>query len=197
MKAMILTITEAINALLNKQRPCIIAIDGRCAAGKTTLAAKLQEKLDCPVIPMDHFFLRPEQRTEERLRTPGGNVDYERFLTEVMTPLRAGNAFQYRPYDCQKQELAESIRIIPKNPVIVEGSYSCHPALWENYDLKIFLTIDEKEQLQRIQKRNGEAALTAFCNKWIPMEEMYFSAYRIAQHCDLQFQPSAADMSGF
>lgn len=34
----------------------LVAIDGRCAAGKTTIAAKLQELCSCNVIHMDHFF---------------------------------------------------------------------------------------------------------------------------------------------
>lgn len=183
---MVSIITEAARALPQQQLH-LIAIDGRCAAGKTTLAAHLQKELDCPVIHMDDFFLRPEQRTEKRLRTPGENVDYERFLLEVMTPLRAGRNFQYRPYDCGKQELAAPVAITPENIVIIEGSYSCHPALWENYDLKIFLSIESADQLQRIRERNGEAALPVFCEKWIPLEELYFSTYRIEQHCDLRF----------
>ena len=59
--------------------PFLLAIDGRCAAGKTTLAAQLARLSGCTVVPMDHFFLRPEQRTEERFLEPGGNVDRERF----------------------------------------------------------------------------------------------------------------------
>lgn len=185
---MISTIIEAVNALPKKETIQIIAIDGRCAAGKTSLAARLQEELHCPVIHMDHFFLRPEQRTEERLAAPGGNVDYERFLQEVITPLHLGGMFCYSPFDCKTQSLTNAIQILPKNYAIIEGSYSCHPALEENYDLKIFLSTDAKEQIHRIQKRNGEAALTAFREKWIPLEETYFSAYQVAERCDLQFQ---------
>lgn len=183
---MISKVTEAIKALPKKQLQ-IVAIDGRCAAGKTTLAAHLKEEMNCPVIHMDDFFLRPEQRTELRLNTPGGNVDYERFLIEVITPLCAGASFHYRPYDCHKQEFGKPIHIFPKELVIVEGSYSCHPALREHYDLKIFLNIDKKKQCERIEKRGGKAALTAFREKWIPLEELYFSACRIAEHCELQF----------
>lgn len=185
---MISTITKAVSALPQNQQLKIIAIDGRCAAGKTTLAARLQEEMHCPIIHMDHFFLRPEQRTKERFDTPGGNVDYERFLMEVMAPLRTDTAFCYRPYDCHKQTWAEPIHIIPKDLVIIEGSYSCHPALRENYDLKIFLTVDRETQHKRIKERGGEAALTTFREKWIPLEELYFSTYRTAEYCELQFQ---------
>ena len=50
---------------------------------------------------MDDFFLRPEQRTAQRLAQSGGNVDWERFQAEVLIPLRQGISFSYRPYDCR------------------------------------------------------------------------------------------------
>ena len=38
----------------------IIAVDGRCAAGKTYLASRIKEDINCNVIHMDHFFLLPK-----------------------------------------------------------------------------------------------------------------------------------------
>ena len=175
------------NSHSNKQS-YIVAIDGRCGSGKTTLASYLQKQRDCTVIHMDHFFLRPEQRTAGRLQTPGGNVDYERFIEEVMVPLKQGVSFRYCPYDCSRQVLAEPIEIEPKDIVIVEGSYSCHPALWDDYDLRVFLTVDSKRQLERIRRRNGDMAVATFQDKWIPLEEKYFAAYRTEERCDLRFE---------
>lgn len=138
---------------------------------------------------MDHFFLRPEQRTEERLKTPGGNVDYERFLEEVLNPIKEGEReILYRPYDCHRQELAEPISVIPGNVCLVEGSYSCHPALWDRYDLHVFLTVDEEEQMRRIIRRNGEENADMFRKRWILLEESYFAAYRIKERCDLRLE---------
>lgn len=178
--------------LRREKRHLLIAIDGRCAAGKTTLAARLQEACGCNVIPMDHFFLRPEQRTAQRMSEPGGNVDYERFLKEVLIPLKKGEMFSYRPYDCHRQGLIEAVRVAPNSVNIIEGSYSCHPVLYQNYDLTIFLTVDEAEQLRRIRCRNGEAGAAQFQEKWIPLEERYFSAYHVKERCNLCFQTGEA-----
>ena len=68
----------------------LVAIEGGSASGKTTLGELLQNVYGCPVFHMDDFFLRPEQRTEARFAQPGGNVDRERFLEEVLIPLREG-----------------------------------------------------------------------------------------------------------
>ena len=81
-----------IRALLDRQTRVIAAIDGRCGAWKSTLAAQLQAQLSCRVFHMDDFFLRPEQRTAARLAQPGENVDHERFLSEVLQPALRGEA---------------------------------------------------------------------------------------------------------
>ena len=174
----------AIDSLLQGVPHAVVAIDGRCGAGKTTLAARLQAHYNCTVIPMDHFFLRPEQRTSERLAMPGENVDHERFMVEVLIPLSRGEAFAYRPFDCSKMALGMPMSINPKGLTIVEGSYSCHPSLWEHYDLRIFLTVDPEEQMRRITVRNGTYA-KVFQEKWIPLEERYFAAFDLASRCDL------------
>lgn len=181
-------IQAVLGPLAKMDAPLRIAIDGRCSAGKTTIANRLQNVFECNALHMDDFFLRPEQRTEERLRQPGGNVDWERFREEVLFPLRCDVPFSYQPYDCHTQMLKEPVKVEPKRLTIVEGSYSCHPELWDFYNLHIFLTISSAEQRRRIQCRNGEAALKIFQNKWIPLEERYFEAFQIEQRCEFCFQ---------
>lgn len=150
------------NEIEKRDKPLIIAIDGRCAAGKTTLAKRLREMLGCSVIHADSFFPRPEQRTAERLNEPGGNLDYERLLAEVILPLERGGAFSYRPFSCKTQNLIDEVHVEPNEVTIIEGSYSCHPLLWEHYGLRVFLTVDPAEQLRRIERRGGADALTVF-----------------------------------
>ena len=152
----------------------LVAIEGRCASGKSTLADQLSAHYACPVIHMDEFFLRPEQRTQERYATPGENIDHERFLEEVLLPIRRGQRVLYRPYSCQTQQLTDPI-LLPTSPIyIVEGSYSTHPELIEEYDLRIFLKTDPQTQIGRIRVRDGEEYAKVFEEKWIPLENRYF-----------------------
>ncbi len=184
-----LELARRISALKKPDRPTIVAIDGRCASGKTTLAARLEEILGCTVVHLDDYFLRPEQRTPERLAAAGGNIDYERFLAEALLPLRSGiKELSLRRFDCHLMELIPPERLRPAPIVVAEGSYSCHPALWDSYDLRVFLTVSPKEQLRRIALRGGESALAAFRERWIPLEEAYFKAFDIAARCDAVFE---------
>lgn len=179
-------LTEIISARVSVKQHSIVAVDGRCAAGKTTFAAHLQASCDCNVFHMDDFFLRPDQRTEKRLQEPGGNVDYERFLQEALMPLHMGHAVAYRPFDCKTQSLGEPVEVQPRLVNIIEGSYSCHPALWAYYDLHIFLDVEPSEQLRRIALRNG-SDWKVFRDKWIPLEERYFQTFQVKQNCELTF----------
>ena len=162
--------------------PFLVAIEGRCASGKTTLAAELARRLDASLIHMDDFFLRPEQRTPARLAIPGENIDHERFLAEVLLPLRAGKPFAYRPFSCRSQTLTAPVTVKPGPIAIVEGSYSCHPALRKHYDLRLFLTVDPEEQMRRLYARDGDYA-EVFRDRWIPLEELYFSSCGVEDCC--------------
>ena len=59
---------EKLRQQVRQDKPLLVAIDGRCASGKSTLAKDLQKQLDCNVIHMDDFYLQPHQRTTKRQR---------------------------------------------------------------------------------------------------------------------------------
>lgn len=164
---------------------CVIAIDGRSAAGKSTLAEQLAQKLGAGIVHMDDFFLPAPLRTSARLAQPGGNVHYERFEEQVLPFLSAPAAFSYGVFDCSLMALSGE-RTVAASPFrIVEGAYSCHP-LFESYmQLRVFADIDAQTQLLRISARNGEAAAKVFAARWIPMEERYFAAFGIREKADL------------
>ena len=173
------TIRKKIDELLTQKETVIVAIDGKCTSGKTTLASKLAEIYDCNVFHMDDFFLRPEQRTPERFAEVGGNVDYERFREEVLLPLKSGKAFSYCAFDCSTFTLAAPVAVAPKRLNIIEGTYSHHPYFGNPYDLKILLTVDEETQRKRILKRPAFLH-KRFFEEWIPMENRYFDGFAIS-----------------
>lgn len=181
------TVLKEIRRLRQEKEPVLVAIDGRCASGKTTLAEGLRQALSCNLFHMDDFFLRPEQRTEERYAQPGGNADRERFEAEVLRPLLLGKPFSYRPFDCRAMKPGSAVSVTPGTVSIIEGAYSCHPELWRYYDLHILLTTTPETQLARIIRRNPERA-AMFQTRWIPLEERYFAAHPMAARWDMKFE---------
>lgn len=182
-----LPIFERVEKLTEENKPLIIAIEGRCGSGKSSLAALLEKVFCSNVFHMDDYFLPFEMKTRERLAQPGGNVHYERFKTEVLKALQNHRDVTYRPYSCIKRALGDPIHVEFKNLTIVEGVYSLHPTLQQAYDCKIFLTVDPEVQKQRLLKRSGEEKLQDFIKRWIPMEEHYFSTLNIQEQCDFVF----------
>ena len=176
---------QLIENAAGKPGPAILAIDGRCASGKSTLGQELAEKWNASLFHMDDFYLQPHQRTEERLAEPGGNVDRERFLKEVLLPLRSGQTVFYRRFDCGTFTFDPTRLIEPADIAIVEGSYACHPELRDLYDLRIFMDIDPGEQMNRILKRNGPEAAERFRTRWIPLEEAYFAGCKVRENADI------------
>lgn len=176
-----------IDFLMKSKNTVNIAIDGKSGAGKSTLASLISNVYDCNVFHIDDFFLTPELRTEERKKEVGGNVDYVRFKQEVIDGLQSGCNFLYRVYDCKQMDFVKAIEVTPKKLNIIEGSYSMHPTLINNYDLKIFINIDEKEQSSRILKRNGAFMLKKFLCEWIPLENQYFKEMKIQEKSDLTY----------
>ena len=184
MEEILSSLKQQIDVLLASGKQILIAIDGNCTAGKTTLVAALEKEYDCNVFHMDDFFLRPEQRTAQRHAQPGGNVDYERFREEVLIPLQQGSAFTYRPFSCRTFTMAEAVSVEPKQLNIVEGTYSLHPYFGDVYDWKLFLSVDAQLQRSRILCR-PQHLHQRFFSEWIPMEQQYFDYFRIPQSCDL------------
>lgn len=179
-------IKSAIERHMTSGNRVLVAIDGNCTAGKTTLAALLQQEYDCNLFHMDDFFLQPHQRTVQRYAEIGGNVDYERFRAEVLMPLKQGSSFTYRPFNCKTLEFSPEVAVMPKQLNIIEGSYSLHPYFEDPYDLKVFLSVTEAIQIQRVKERPAFLH-QAFFEKWIPMENRYFGEFRIREKCHLIF----------
>lgn len=177
-------ITDRIRRLTAERETVLVAIEGSCTAGKTTLSRLLEAEFDCNVFHMDDFFLQNHQRTEQRLAEAGGNVDYERFFQEVLVPLRRGEAVSFRPFDCQTRQLKAAVTMPWKRLNIIEGTYSCHPHFGKVYDLTVFLMVSPETQRKRILQRPAFLH-RSFFDLWIPMEHTYFDTFSVAQGCDI------------
>ena len=162
-----------------------LAIEGGSASGKSTLGELLAHLYGCTVLHMDDFFLRPDQRTPERLAEIGGNVDRERFAAEVLSPLARREVIVYHPFDCATMTLASPVAVEPTPLTVIEGAYSMHPDLAPAYDMSVFLAISPEHQAARIRHRNTPNMAERFFKEWIPLERRYFEGMRVRERCDM------------
>lgn len=169
---------QKIDELREKPR-LLVAIDGRCGSGKSSLSQLISSAYGAVVLHMDDFFQTEEQKARER--APIANIDGARLLA-ALNPLSRGEPFEFRPYDCLTGEFLPPRFIRPGRIAVVEGSYCLHPSIRLDYDVKIFLTIDYETQLTRIKVRNPDL-YDRFVAEWIPNEEKYFKAFGIQEEC--------------
>ncbi len=182
-KEQLLTILLLLAQLPNKTRH-LIAIDGPCGSGKTTLAEKLATILGVAVIHMDDFLIPFHLKTPERLSIPGGNVDIERLQQEVLQPYANHLPIAYRRYDCHADQFSDVIALPEQQYTILEGNGSLLPKIRALADCCFFLRISPDKQQERLLQRVGKERLADFKRLWIPLENTYFSAYHLPdEHC--------------
>jgi uridine kinase len=164
--------------LLARAAAGVIAIDGRCGAGKSSLAARLSRRLRAPVVRADDFFPLRGQAAGPV------NLDVDRFLEEAAPHLLSGAAFAYRPYNGREGAFGAPVDIPARGVRIVEGAY-CHcPELRGLANITVFVDIDKTLQQKRLLAREGPGGLKAFNERWIAMEERYFELFDIKNRAD-------------
>ena len=81
------TLSALLNAALAQKptRPLVLALDGRCGSGKTTLANALAAQLPgCTLLRTDDFYLPPARRSPDWAHTPCANMDLTRLRDEAL-----------------------------------------------------------------------------------------------------------------
>ena len=111
-------LVEKLSTLLSAHpdHPVLVALDGRCGSGKTTLAAQLARQFPQSItVHTDDFYLPPASRVANWEQLPCANMDLERLRAQVLTPARAG------------QDSGASRVIVPQAPG--HGKLMGYPAL--------------------------------------------------------------------
>jgi uridine kinase len=179
-------IERRVLSMLVGRSVAVVALDGFSAAGKSTLAAALSDRLDSAVIHGDDFYRdMPEQ---ERLGlSPAGGIenyfDWRRMRSEVLEPLRQGRSATYRPFDwATGGGFGDPVTVDSRPVVVVEGVYSARPELASVVDVAVFVDTPEHERTQRRALRHDP---TEWEVRWDAAEELYFRTVRPVESFDL------------
>lgn len=173
-----------------ENRPLIIAISGFGGSGKTTLAAKLKEKLgDAQTVSIDSFSTHEWHRNAD-----WDNFDRERFTREVLRPARAGRfplTFVHEPWPGNPQEI---IRVPWAHYLVVEGCSIFHPDLRGYYDLKIWvdcpLDVATNRGMWRDRYMHKDEQDYYWQTFWMPNERDFLSTYHPDEAADITFSTS-------
>lgn len=179
-------IAQRIMSSLELIKPKVIAIDGPCLSGKTTISNFLKDCSHLKIVHMDDFFL-PKERQKD-LTIKDFHIDFTSIILQVLIPFRQGmNHASYFKFNCQRQVYTLSEIDFDKDDILLlEGSYSSSPIMREYIDYHIFIDIDSSIQLSRLKQRE-DSKYDDYINKWIPKENYYFKEYQIKEKADITF----------
>jgi uridine kinase len=175
--------------------PLLVAIDGRTAAGKTTLADELVapiERLGRPTIRIgiDDFHLPRAERRQRGCDLPAWQsyylhaFDYPA-IRAALLPLRPSGDRWYRRarFDLlHDTPIVEQPRLAPADAVVlVDGVFLYRPELDDLWNMRLFVDVDAADTLRRGPPRDVawhgavDAAIPAYENRYIPGEEHYLA----------------------
>lgn len=179
--------------------PIRIAIDGFCAAGKTTLADALAVELRTAgrvVIRVcaDDFQNPPEVRWQLGHRSPVGflrhQFDFHALRSLLLEPLGPAGSLRFHTscYDVHASRSSLSSQNVadPRSIVLVDGIFLHTPVLNDCFELTILVNTDIETCLRRALARNQERAsdpkdLSAlYREKYIPGFQLYLE--EVAPH---------------
>jgi hypothetical protein len=164
-------------------RPRIVAIDGRGAAGKSTLAARLQQ-----LVPASAVVHTDDLAWHEPLFAWG------HLLAEgVLRPLRAGRALGFRPPQWAPRGRDGMIEVpAGLDLVLIEGTGASHREHQDLIDATVWvqsdLAVSERRGIARdiAQGVNGDAVeATAFWHAWMAEELAFFARQRPWERADV------------
>lgn len=182
-------ILDMITAASVAGRTTLVAIDGMGGAGKSTLAARLQELAEVTIVSVDDFYtpmaradrasLSPEQGYERQF-------DWERLRDAVLAPLRDELRARYRRYEWATDRLAEWRVVEPGGVVLVEGVYSIRSELRSYFGVTVYVDTPRELRLARMSEREYEDM--SWVESWMAVEDWYEVHERPRERVDLVVQ---------
>jgi hypothetical protein len=159
-----------------------VGIDGKGAAGKTTLASAVAAVLPGAVVVHVDDFARRSVPTWER----------DRFVAQVLVPLQAGRPARYERWDWARDAGAGWSEVPPGVPVVVEGVSSTDVRLGVPWDVTLWVDVAYEVRLARALARDGEAMREQWVERWMPEEDAYEAAQRPRDRVDAVVVDAAA-----
>jgi uridine kinase len=191
-------------ACLNPGHPTRVAIDGRTASGKTTLATELGGALHLrgrPVIStsIDGFHRPKAERYRQGRHSPRGYYEDARDLAAIrrllLDPLGPGGDRRYRTasFDLERDAPVDvpAELAAPNAVLIVDGTFLQRPALAPGWDFVVFVEVPVEVALARGAARDADL-LGGIAAATDMHEKRYQAAFALyAAECDPLARPDA------
>lgn len=165
---------------------CLVAIDGRSAAGKSTLTSSIAEIIGhASVVRGDDFYRVMDDDRRFALAPAEGvaqDFDWQRLRSAALEPLRAGEAASYARYDWSTGTLGAIVTVPASTIVIAEGVYMSRPELRDLFDVTVFV---DTAQPVRDSRQAARGDSSAWIDRWHAAEDHYVASFDPAARADV------------
>lgn len=172
---------------LRRGERAAVAIDGPDAAGKTTLARQVTERLNRPAVlasidawhhPRDVRLRRGHESAEGYYRD---SFDYVALTSWLLDPFGSGSAVvRTSGFDYRRDQPSDSRREVEADAVLVmEGVFLLRPELRSHWDLTVYLHVPEDVTLSRAVARDLDqfgtepAVVRRYERRYLPGQALY------------------------
>jgi dephospho-CoA kinase len=168
-----------------KGRCKIVAVDGPCGAGKSTLARRLARVADAPLVAGDDFLhWRPDFDSV-----------WPRVQRQLLVPLSNGEAARYQARDWHGDEFGKSLgewKEVARSPlVVVEGVGFGRRQDGDLVTYRIWVDAPEPLRLERGLLRDGEGHRHLWLD-FMEREKRFFTRDRTLDAVDLMLNGACA-----
>lgn len=189
--AAIATVAKIV-AGADRSHPLRVAIDGRTASGKTTIADELARELNricrATIRTSIDGFHRPKcERYRRGRNSPEGYYfdarDLDAIRQLLLEPLGPSGSLTYRTasfdLDTDMPIVAPAHLAGPRDILIVDGTFLQRPELRDAWDVVVFVDVDAMTAVERGTSRDTvklggrEAAEALYRDRYVPAFEIY------------------------
>ena len=150
---------------------CVLAIDGRSGAGKTTLACDVALATSAQLVHVEDFY-------------PGwdGLADGAKYLVhEVLEPVRAGDVVVPRRWNWHAGAFELGVPVYP-GLIVVEGCGALSRASRPLVDVAAWFDVDAELRHRRASLRDGD---DGWWDAWRAQEDAFYAAEGSAELADV------------